>query len=202
MVNVVFVDWVIRIIKNQYKFMETKTNIYTKLLEFQKLGLSVKKDGKNPHFKSSFPTLNSVLDTVTEPLNNLGLVIVFSPEETGLRTLIVDTESGEKVESFMKYVGVTDAQKLLACNTYFRRGSLVALLGLSDEDDDGEKVIQVAPVKKTVIDPVKSWKDKLATLNTKEEISAFTAKVLGSEKMLQQYKDELQGLAEVKYKTL
>ncbi len=27
--------------------METKKTIYTKLLEFQKLGLSVKKDGKN-----------------------------------------------------------------------------------------------------------------------------------------------------------
>jgi hypothetical protein len=114
-----------------------KSNIYTKLLAFQKLGISVKKDGKNPHFKSNYATLNEVLDKVKKPLNDMGIVILFSPNEMGLTTTLHDTESGTQVDGFMKYVGADTAQKLLACNTYFRRGSLVSLLGLEDEDDDG-----------------------------------------------------------------
>ncbi len=176
--------------------------IYKKLLEFQKMGISVKKSGINPHFKSSYPTLNEVLDKVTEPLNNLGLVIIFSPEETGLRTSIVDVESGDKIESFMKYVGVTDAQKLLACNTYFRRGSLVALLGLSDEDDDGEKVIQVAPKPIERTDPLKALKEKLAQADTKEKVTQFTSWIMGNDKLTQAQKDILHLLATEKNKTL
>ena len=129
--------------------METKSNIYTKLLAFQKLGISVKKDGKNPHFKSNYATLNEVLDKVKKPLNDMGVVILFSPNEMGLTTTLYDVESGTQVDGFMKYVGGDTAQKLLACNTYFRRGSLVSLLGLEDEDDDGTTAS--APTPKPVL---------------------------------------------------
>ena len=37
----------------------------------------------------------------------------------------------------MKYIGASNAQQILSCNTYYRRGSLISLLGLEDEDDDG-----------------------------------------------------------------
>lgn len=127
--------------------MTTKSNVYTKLLAFQKLGISVKKDGKNPHFKSAYATLNEVLDKVKKPLNDLGLVIIFSPETDGLRTILYDTESETQLDGFMKYVGIGNAQQLLSCNTYFRRGSLVSLLGLEDEDDDGTKASVPVPPK-------------------------------------------------------
>jgi hypothetical protein len=45
----------------------------------------------------------------------------------------------------MKYVGADTAQKLLAANTYYRRGSLVSLLGLEDEDDDGNTASAPTP---------------------------------------------------------
>lgn len=124
-----------------------KTNVYKKLLAFQKLGISVKKDGKNPHFKSAYATLNEVLDKVKQPLNDLGLVVIFTPEADGLRTVLYDTETDTKIDSFMKYVGIGNAQQLLSCNTYFRRGSLVSLLGLEDEDDDGTKASVPVPPK-------------------------------------------------------
>ena len=102
----------------------------------------------------------------------------------------------------MKYVGVTDAQKLLACNTYFRRGSLVALLGLSDEDDDGEKVIQVAPKPIERTDPLKALKEKLAQADTKEKVTQFTSWIMGNDKLTQAQKDILHLLATEKNKTL
>jgi hypothetical protein len=127
--------------------MKTETNIYKKLLAFQKLGISVKKSSVNPHFKSHYADLNEVLDKVKKPLNDLGIVILFSPQAEGLGTTLHDTESGTEITSFMKYVGNDNAQKTLACNTYFRRGSIVSLLGLEDEDQDGNNAVQ-APVRK------------------------------------------------------
>jgi hypothetical protein len=134
-----------------------KNSIYTKLLELQKQNISVTKDGNNPHFKSKYATLNEVLDKVKAPLNKLGVVILFQPEELGLKTILYDTESDTQISGFMKYVGCDNAQKLLACNTYFRRGSLVSMLGLEDEDDDGNAAS--APVKKA--EPTKKEKEVL-----------------------------------------
>ena len=112
-------------------------NIYTKLLDFQKLNISVVKSSKNPHFKSNYANLNEVLDKVKKPLNDMGILLIFEPQAEGLKTTLKDTESDTEISAFMKYVDCGNAQKLLACNTYYRRGSLVSLLGLEDEDDDG-----------------------------------------------------------------
>ena len=120
--------------------------ITKKLLEFQKLSIAVTKDAKNPFFKSSYVTLNEVLSKVKGPLNTMNVVIVQSPTETGLKTRLVDTDDNTEVEGFMPYVGATDAQKLGSANTYCRRYSLVTLLGLEDEDDDGN--VASAPVVK------------------------------------------------------
>ncbi len=123
--------------------------IYTKLLEFQKLGITLKKDGTNPHFSSSYVTLNEVLDKVKKPLNDMGIVIIQRGEcewsdgeqVSGLVTELVDTEDETRVRAFMPYVGATDSQKLGSANTYLRRYSLITLLGLEDEDLDGEDAI-------------------------------------------------------------
>lgn len=123
--------------------------IYAKLLEFQKKGITLKKGGSNPHFRSSYVTLNEVLDKVKKPLNDLGIVIMqggdVQGDKCGLETILRDTEDDSYVICFMPYVGVTDSQKLGAANTYLRRYSLITLLGLEDEDDDGNSAV---PAKK------------------------------------------------------
>lgn len=111
--------------------------ILKKLLTFQKQEVVLTKDGKNPHFKSSYATLNEVLEKVKKPLNELGVLIIQRPQENGLITELIDTEDDTKIDCFMPYVEVTNAQKLGSSNTYNRRYSLVTLLGLEDEDDDG-----------------------------------------------------------------
>ena len=116
--------------------------IHKKLHEFTELGITVEKDGKNDFFKkngkaSEYVTLDEVLDKVREPLHKLGVLILQTPEVEGLRTRLIDTTDGTEVSGLMPWVGADNAQKMLACTTYYRRGSLVSMLGLQAPDDDG-----------------------------------------------------------------
>lgn len=131
-----------------------KTNmIYEKLLDFQKLGIALEKDGNNPHFKSKYTTLNEVLKKVKGPLNESGVIIIQSAGimdgHLGLFTILRDTEDDTEVSTFMPYVDASTAQKLGSANTYLRRYSLITLLGLEDEDDDGNIASAPKPVRTT-----------------------------------------------------
>jgi hypothetical protein len=124
--------------------------IHKKLLEFQKQNIKIEKDGSNPHFKSSYATLNEVLAKVKKPLNDLGVLIVqrghVEGGHCGLMTELVDTDDKSFIQAFMPYVGADTAQKLGSANTYNRRYSLITLLGLEDGDDDG--TVASAPTHK------------------------------------------------------
>lgn len=192
--------------------------ITKKLLEFQKLGISVKKTGLNPHFKSSYATLNEVLEKVKKPLNDLGVVIVQIPERDGLRTRLIDTtgktpKEGEDlvateedfVECFVPYVNATDMQKLGGAITYARRYSLVTLLGLEDEDDDGNKAseptVQYAPkpafkptVKAKTPTPEEAHKaahDAIMTAMTPEGMTKVAEKITASTILTEEQKADL-----------
>jgi len=120
-------------------------SITKKLLEIQKKGITLKKDGTNPHFRSSYVTLNEVLEKVKEPLNDAGIVLVQSMDEDTLVTTLADTEDDTSVVSRIKLTNIPDMQKLGAGITYARRYALISLLALEDEDDDGNSA--VAPKK-------------------------------------------------------
>lgn len=111
--------------------------IYKKLLEFQKLGISIKKDKRNPHFKNDYASLNEVLDKVKTELNKLNVVIIQNPLDEGLSTILYDTEDETFISSVVPYINPTDMQKLGGAITYARRYALVSMLALEDEDDDG-----------------------------------------------------------------
>ncbi len=117
-------------------------SIHKKLLSFQRQNIKLSKDGINPHFKSEYVTLNEVLEKVKGPLNKLDVVVIQAPEATGLRTTLVDVEDDTKIECFMPYVELSNAQKLGSNNTYNRRYSLITLLGLEDIDDDAESAVK------------------------------------------------------------
>ncbi len=163
--------------------------------------VSIKKDGKNPHFKSSYATLNEVLAKVKAPLNALGILIVQKPiilnGVQGLETVLTDTEDDSFVECFMPYVDASTAQKLGSCNTYLRRYSLVTLLGLEDEDDDGNKAseptVQYAPksAPKAQIDPYKAAQKAITETSTPEEMTKLAEKINASAKFTEEQKAEL-----------
>lgn len=113
--------------------------IYARLLKFQKLHISLSKDGDNPHFKSKYVTLNEVMKKVKKPLNDLGCLILQIPSNEGLTTQIMCVDDGSLVECFMPYSDISTAQKLGSSITYNRRYSIRTLLGLDDDDDDGNE---------------------------------------------------------------
>lgn len=116
--------------------------VYGKLEDFKSKVGSVKKDGNNPYHKSKYSTIESVLMAIEKPLSESGLVFTQLPQEKGLFTIICDIESGEKIESFVPYLMTKqDMQQLGSAITYARRYALVSMLGLEQEDDDGNSTI-------------------------------------------------------------
>jgi hypothetical protein len=119
--------------------MENKTDIHSKLLEIQKLNIKIEKDSKSVH--SMYPSLNEVLDKVRKQLNDRDILILQEPTESGLTTILRDTTDGSEVKCFVPFVGAVDMQKLGGAITYARRYSLVTILCLEAEDDDGQSAI-------------------------------------------------------------
>ena len=127
--------------------------IYTALLAFQALSVSVKKAGNNPAFHSKYMELSDVLEAVLGPLNELGVVILQIPTEKALLTRLVASEDGSSVESTVPYTDISTAQKLGGCITYARRYALVSMLGLNDSDDDGNVASAPRPVFRAAAPP-------------------------------------------------
>ncbi len=66
-------------------------------------------------------------------------------------TQIIDVDSGEKIESFMRLPALTNPQQLGSAISYYRRYSLVSLLTLASTDDDGAEAAKNIPQKKPAI---------------------------------------------------
>lgn len=125
--------------------------IYKKLLDFQKLEISIKKSSINPHFKNAYANINEILDKVKPVLNKMGIVIIQKPKATGLLTVLYDTEDDTHIQGFLPFIQLQDAQKLGSNITYNRRYALVSMLGLEDEDDDGQKASDNAKSVKSAV---------------------------------------------------
>jgi hypothetical protein len=129
------------------------TTLYTALLAALRAMGPVKKDASNPAFRTKYATLQSVLETIEEPLWANGLIVMqrFAIADDGagmaLMTEIIHAESGERTGSVVPIVSKdpTDPQKMGGAITYYRRYSLLALLGLAPEDDDGNAAAKPAP---------------------------------------------------------
>lgn len=112
----------------------------------QELG-TVAKNSTNPHFKSKYADLASVLDAVLPPLNDAGFSLIQSPSGDDAGNVTVTTtllhESGEWMESALKLRPVkTDPQGAGSAITYARRYAALAIAGAAPEDDDGNAASQ------------------------------------------------------------
>lgn len=100
------------------------------------------KDSINPHFKSRYADLATVLDTVTGPLLENNLLLVQLPCEMddapALTTRLLHV-SGEWIETTIKLrPAKADPQGVGSATTYARRYAVLAVLGITaDDDDDG-----------------------------------------------------------------
>jgi hypothetical protein len=140
-----------------------------KLLEVQKEIGTLSKGAVNPFFKSKYIDINGVLEVLTPALQARGILLSQPLSsvmgQPAIKTLLIDTDSGEELESIAVIPAVNDPQKAGGCITYFRRYSLISLMGFGAEDDDanaasgkGKKAVAPkAAVKKKVTARVDSF---------------------------------------------
>jgi hypothetical protein len=123
------------------KKSESIKNICTALAVFHIKMDVIKKDAKNPFFKSSYASLSNILDAIKIPLAESDLSFSQHPMgENGMSTILMH-KSGEWLGSHFTMKPVkNDPQGIGSCITYMRRYALAAILGLNiDEDDDGNQ---------------------------------------------------------------
>ena len=112
----------------------------------------IKKDAKNPFFKSTYASLSNILDAIKIPLAESDLSFSQHPMgENGLSTILMH-KSGEWIGSHFTMKPVkNDPQSYGSCLTYMRRYSISAILGLNImEDDDGNEASHTSNIKQPV----------------------------------------------------
>ena len=141
---------------------EKTNNLNKALFDFQSKAGKVTKDSKGNFAK--YASLTSVLDTIVPILKEVGVLLIQAPMNTVLVTRLTHVESGEYVECHHDLVSKdpNDPQKIGSSLTYARRYSLVSMLSLNVDDDDGS--LASKEERKSI---VKKDEKHLPELNTK-----------------------------------
>lgn len=110
------------------------------------------KDANNPHFKSKYADLGSVIGAVKPALIKQGLYFTqhCHPAEDGVSVETIVTHCGGEERSLgILYVPANkrDAQGFGSALTYCRRYALMTAFGVPTEDDDGNAAARSAPAR-------------------------------------------------------
>lgn len=108
------------------------------------------KDSNNPHFKSKYADLASVMDACMPALTKHGIAVLQPPydDETGryIKTIFVHGDTGESMECRVPMiVAKNDMQGYGSAATYCRRYGLMGMAGIAPEDDDGNAAAKAPP---------------------------------------------------------
>ncbi len=125
------------------------------------------KDSQNPHFRSDYASLESVIDVTKAAYLESGIIVLQGTTGAG-RTLTTRLQhvSGEFLESDVELMlSKQDMQALGSAITYARRYALSAFSNLTQADDDGNGASATSQ-RKTV--PPKKAADKTAPKSNDE----------------------------------
>lgn len=134
---------------------EKITTLAAALLKAQAQMHGAKKDAKNPHFRSSYATLETVIETAKPALQSVGIAFTQAPGclvdgALEVTTMLIHAESGEWMRSTLHVpLQKKDPQGVGSAITYACRYSLMATLGLPPVDDDGESAMDRKPQQQT-----------------------------------------------------
>jgi len=103
------------------------------------------KDSQNPFYKNKYADLATMQDVSRKPLCDNGLIVTQLPftrgKCVGVKTILLHT-SGQWIKATLSFeMQKTDPQSCGSAITYARRYSLAAIVGIAQEDDDGEKAM-------------------------------------------------------------
>lgn len=138
-------------------------NLAKALITFHVKVDTIKRDAKNPFFKSKYASLSNILESINIPLIESGLCFSqFPTGEYGLTTILMHSESGEYIESYYEMKPIKDdPQGRGSVITYQRRYALSSVLGLNiEEDDDANTGVYGAKTPELAIENDKNWLNK------------------------------------------
>lgn len=128
----------------------------------QGMMVNAKKSSDNPFFKSKYADLAECWDTCRDPLSKNNLSVVQMPgamegNKIQLTTMLMHS-SGQWLKSTMTIiVGKTDAQGIGSAITYARRYALAAIVGIAQEDDDGNAAVNNKPAQQKTAEQPKTF---------------------------------------------
>lgn len=125
-----------------------QTNLALALAKAQSEMMGASKNGYNPHFKSTFSTLDDLIEASRKSLTKHGLAITQYPDSLQEDTYLVTKlkhESGEEEVSRVRIhlKDPTDIQKLGSAISYLKRYVYASICGLaaSEGEDDGNSIV-------------------------------------------------------------
>ena len=133
---------------------DTITKVVSALIKAKRNFVPAVKNKKNDFFKSKYVPLDAVIDVTEGALLAEGLVIVqtsvFDGNHNLLRTSLIH-ESGEWIQGeYMMKPLKDDPQGHGSAMTYARRYTMMAILGIAPEDDDGNAASGNAAAAKAI----------------------------------------------------
>lgn len=125
------------------KHSETIGKLAEALSKAQAKLRGAEKDGRNPHFKSDFATLESVWNSVRDALSENGLSVVqplgMNADGNPTLTTMLMHSSGEWISGERAlHASRIDPQSIGSALSYARRYDLCAMVGQTQSDDDSE----------------------------------------------------------------
>lgn len=158
----------------------TYKNLFKDFIEFQKEFKGMTPDATNPFFKSSYITLDGILETVRPILSKHGLCVLQEATGDG-EYIFVKTKlahvSGEILETDILKMKPqkNDPQSMGSCITYAKRYQLAALLGICESvDDDGNKATYPDKTKPTQVQENREFKCKACGKTVPINVAKFS----------------------------
>lgn len=141
---------------------------------------AVKKNAKNPFFKSNYADINNVLETIAPVCESLGLVVLQTPRVVDnndvlyTRISLADNPTQYVDGEVRLLLPSADMQKLGSAITYARRYSLISMFLLETEDDDGQSASKkLTPTQKRNQEVNKAM-DKLIEAHKNKDLEKAT----------------------------
>ena len=148
------------------------------------------KQSSNPHFRSKYADLGSVMDACMPALNAVGIAVIQPTGEDDygryVETRLIH-ESGDSLSCRVPLiVSKNDMQGYGGAVTYARRYGLMAMAGIAPEDDDGNAAAAAAPKKaeKPPVEDEMAWfKEHLPKMSSPDHLNSvmMRAKAAGRE---------------------